>query len=567
MSLDSVVTKELKRVLDSYISDDVEVDKILERPRNSSFGDFSFPTFSFAKIKRKSPNEIANEIVELIDKSLFKEISIVNGYINFSVLREKPSQDLLSLVNKEKLNFANNDFGKGRNVTIDMSSPNIAKPMSMGHLRSTVIGNALSNIEKKCGYNPIKINFLGDWGTQFGKLLAAYKMWGDKEKVEQDPIENLLKLYVRFNKEAKENENLNDLGRAWFKKLEDGDEEAKSLWEWFRKVSIQRFEEIYKDLDIDFDLYDGEAFYNDKMGAVIDTLKEKKLLKVSQGAQVVDLSDEGFENPVLIIRSDGASLYTTRDLAAAIYRKKKFNSVKSIYVVGSEQKQHFDELKSVLNKMGYEWAKEIVYVPFGLITFNGKKLSTREGRVVLLNDVLDKAYKLSLKQIEEKNPTLDKKDDVAHQVGYGAVVFHDLKNDRMENFDFKLDEVVQFEGDTGPYVQYTNARSQSILRKSQELNISVKDYKNIFEEDTAFAIIKLLDQYPTIVKQAEKNYEPSIIAKYSIQLAKSFNHYYKNVRILVEDDELYTRLQLVKAVSYVLQDSLSLLGIKAPEQM
>lgn len=528
---------------------------------------FHFRHFLLQKLSVSLQNEIANEIVELIDKSLFKEISIVNGYINFSVLREKPSQDLLSLVNKEKLNFANNDFGKGRNVTIDMSSPNIAKPMSMGHLRSTVIGNALSNIEKKCGYNPIKINFLGDWGTQFGKLLAAYKMWGDKEKVEQDPIENLLKLYVRFNKEAKENENLNDLGRAWFKKLEDGDEEAKSLWEWFRKVSIQRFEEIYKDLDIDFDLYDGEAFYNDKMGAVIDTLKEKKLLKVSQGAQVVDLSDEGFENPVLIIRSDGASLYTTRDLAAAIYRKKKFNSVKSIYVVGSEQKQHFDELKSVLNKMGYEWAKEIVYVPFGLITFNGKKLSTREGRVVLLNDVLDKAYKLSLKQIEEKNPTLDKKDDVAHQVGYGAVVFHDLKNDRMENFDFKLDEVVQFEGDTGPYVQYTNARSQSILRKSQELNISVKDYKNIFEEDTAFAIIKLLDQYPTIVKQAEKNYEPSIIAKYSIQLAKSFNHYYKNVRILVEDDELYTRLQLVKAVSYVLQDSLSLLGIKAPEQM
>ncbi|BDR58500.1 arginine--tRNA ligase [Xylocopilactobacillus apicola] len=567
MSLENVVVQELKRALSIYISDEVQVENLLERPKNSSFGDFSFPTFSLAKVKHKSPNEIASEIVALINQNLFKKINIVNGYINFFVLREKDSEKILTEINQKKADYGSNNEGNGQNVTIDMSSPNIAKPMSMGHLRSTVIGNSLANIEKKCGYEPVKINFLGDWGTQFGKLLAAYKMWGVPEEIEDQPIETLLKLYVHFNQEAKKDESLNDLGRAWFKKLEDGDSEALKLWEWFRKVSLQRFEEIYNDLDIHFDSYDGEAFYNDKMAAVIDRLKTEGILEESQGAQVVDLSAEGFDNPALIIRSDGASLYITRDLAAAIYRKNKYKSVKSLYVVGSEQKQHFAELKAVLKKMGYSWAEQVIHVPFGLITFNGKKLSTREGRIVLLNDVLNKSFELALKQIEEKNPTLENKELVARQVGYGAVVFHDLKNDRLENFDFKLDEVVQFEGDTGPYVQYTNARAQSILRKASKLVQPTEKYVNIFEDDSAFDVIKLLDQYPTVIRQAEKKYEPSAIAKYSIQLAKSFNHYYKNVRILVEGDELFSRLQMVRAVSYVLQDSLSLLGVKAPSEM
>lgn len=569
MSLENVVTQELKRVLSSYISSEgeVDVDQLLERPKKSSFGDFSFPTFSLAKIKHQSPNEIAKEISELLNHDLFKQIDVVSGYVNFFVLRSNPSVEILTKVNEQKLDYGNDDFGKNQNVTIDMSSPNIAKPMSMGHLRSTVIGNTLANIEKKCGYQPIKINFLGDWGTQFGKLLAAYKMWGNEEEIEKEPIETLLKLYVKFNQAAKEDESLNDLGRAWFKKLEDGDPEAHKLWQWFRDVSLKRFEEIYDDLDIHFDNYDGEAFYNDKMDNVIEFLKKKKLLETSQGAQVVDLSSEGFDHPALIIRSDGASLYITRDIAAAVYRKEKYNSVKSIYVVGSEQKEHFAELKAVLKKMDFSWADEVVHVPFGLITFNGKKLSTREGRIVLLNDVLEKSYQLALKQIEEKNPGLENKEEVARQVGYGAVVFHDLKNDRTENFDFKLDEVVQFEGDTGPYVQYTNARAQSILSKSSSLTKSKESYIDIFDEDSAFEVIKQLDQYPAIIKQAEKNYEPSVIAKYSIQLAKAFNHYYKNVKILVEDDGLFTRLQLVNAVSYVLQDSLGLLGVKAPTQM
>ena len=567
MSLENVVIQELNRVMESYLPNEIHIENLLERPKKSSFGDFSFPTFSLAKIKHKSPNEIANEIVELLNFDLFRKINIVNGYINFFVLREKKSKELINEINELKTRFGANDTGEGRKVTIDMSSPNIAKPMSMGHLRSTVIGNSLANIEKKCGYVPVKINFLGDWGTQFGKLLVAYNMWGKKEEVEKNPIETLLDLYVRYNKEAKTDERLNDLGREMFKKLEDNDQEARKTWQWFREVSLERFNDVYNALNINFDFYDGESFYNDKMEPVIKTLKSKGLLTESQGAKVVDLSDEGLEKPALIIRSDGASLYITRDLAAAIYRKEKYKSVKSIYVVGSEQKQHFTELRVVLKKMGYDWYSELVHVPFGLITFNGKKLSTREGRIILLDEVLEKSYKLALKQIKEKNPNLENKDEIAKQVGYGAVVFHDLKNDRLENFDFKLDEVVQFEGDTGPYVQYTNARAQSILRKAKNIYIPEKNLKNIFDDDSVFDVIKLLDQYPHIVRQAEKNYEPSIIAKYAIQLAKGFNHYYKNVRILVGDDGLYTRLQLVTAVSYVLQDSLHLLGVKAPTQM
>ncbi|MCT6893340.1 MAG: arginine--tRNA ligase [Bombilactobacillus mellifer] len=566
MSLESVVIQELKRVLPDYGITDLDVAQLLEKPKNSDWGDFSFPTFSLAKIKHKSPYNIAEDIYQLLNKNLFTKVNIVNGYINFFILRTNVSKKLLLKINNENHSFGKVDLGHGKTVTIDMSSPNIAKPMSMGHLRSTVIGNALANIESKCGYQPIKINFIGDWGTQFGKLLAAYKMWGDKREIDNDPIDTLLKLYVHFNQKAKKDPKLNDLGRAWFKKLEDGDKEAINLWKWFREVSLQRFEEIYSDLKIDFDWYDGEAFYNDKMDSVVKKLKSENLLTVSQGAQVVDLSDEGFKNPALIIRSDGASLYITRDLAAAIYRKKKYHSVKSIYVVGSEQKQHFDELKAVLKKMGYEWSDEVIYVPFGLITYNGKKLSTREGRIILLNEVLDNAYDLALKQINEKNPSLINKEEVAREVGYGAVVFHDLKNERIENFDFKLEEVVQFEGDTGPYVQYTNARAQSILRKSESFQIK-KDIMDIFDQDAAFDLIKILDQYPQIILQAEKKYEPSILAKYAIQLSKVFNRYYKKVKILVEDDQLYTRLQLVRATSLVLQDSLNLLGIKAPSEM
>ena len=445
-----------------------------------------------------------------------------------------------------------------------MSSPNIAKPMSMGHLRSTVIGNSLAEISTANGYQPIKINHLGDWGTQFGKLMVAYKMWGSEAEVKADPINTLVKYYVRFHEEAKENPALDDEGRAWFKKLEDGDEEARQLWSWFREESLKEFMELYETLDIEFDSFNGEAFYNDKMDGVIDKLKEEGLLVESQGAQVVNL-DKYNLNVAMIQRTDGATLYMTRDLAAAIFRKKNYNFVKSLYVVGGEQREHFMQMKAVLKEMGYEWSDDVEHIPFGLITVDGKKLSTRSGRIILLKDVLKDSVELALEQIEEKNPTLANKELVAHEVGTGAVVFHDLMNERIGNFDFKLEEVVRFEGDTGPYVQYANARAQSILRKAgnPELDMSnlVIDDENVWETE------KLLADFGDVVRRAWRAREPSVIAKYALNLSRTFNKYYANSKILAEDEQLNARLALVTAVSQVLTESLRLLGVKAPKEM
>lgn len=461
--------------------------------------------------------------------------------------------------------YGDNVDGQGAKVTIDMSSPNIAKPMSMGHLRSTVIGNALANITAKNGYAPVKINHLGDWGTQFGKLIYAYKAWGSEEEVKSDPIATLLKYYVEFHEKAKENDSLNDEGRAWFKKLEDGDEEAHRLWQWFRAESLKEFSEIYDRLDITFDSFNGEAFYNDKMDKVVDLLEEKNLLVESQGAQIVDLSHINPNlTPAMIKRSDGATLYMTRDLAAALYRKETYDFAKSLYVVGGEQREHFVQMKAVLSLMGFEWSDDIEHIAFGLITFNGKKMSTRKGDVVLLKDVLDDAHELALKQIQEKNPALDDKDTVAEEVGAGAVVFHDLMNDRTNNFDFNLEEVVRFEGDTGPYVQYTNARAKSILRKTSVQLTS--DDLNLTDPAT-WDIITTLNNFPKTVQRAWQQREASIIAKYALNLSRAFNKYYANSKILTEDVQLNARLVLVKSVSIVLTESLRLLGVKAPEEM
>lgn len=457
--------------------------------------------------------------------------------------------------------YGDQDTNQG-NVPIDMSSPNIAKPMSMGHLRSTVIGNSIAKILQKIGFTPIKINYLGDYGTQFGKLITAYKLWGNEEAVKKDPITNLFHYYVKFHEEAEKDPKLEDEGRAWFKKLEEGDAEAVELWQWFREVSLQEFNRIYKELGVTFDSYNGEAFFNDKMQPVVDELRAKNLLHESRGAQVVDLDDD--ENPALILKSDGTSLYITRDLAAALYRKKEYAFAMSLYVAGNEQSGHFKQLKQVLGKMGYDWQKDIHHIPFGLITQNGKKLSTRKGNVVFLDNVLKDAVKLALEQIEAKNPNLANKEQVAHQVGVGAVIFHDLKNERLDNFDFNLNEVVRFEGDTGPYVQYTNARAQSILRKA---NVAIDDTKLALSDDWAFAVAKDIADFPAIIQKAFEKFEPSVIAKYSLNLSKKFNKYYANVRILNQDDELNARLALVQATSIVLTESLRLLGVDAPKEM
>lgn len=536
---------------------------LIERPKNPKLGDYAFPCFVLAKSLHKNPIEIAAEVSEGLASPEFAKITAVGPYVNFAIDHQQLITDTLKTVLEKQQTYGEQQLGQG-NVPIDMSSPNIAKPMSMGHLRSTVIGNSIAKIMKKVGYNPIKINYLGDYGTQFGKLIAAYKHWGSEEDVKKDPIMNLFHYYVRFHEEAEKNPSLDDEGREWFKKLEDGDPEAVKLWQWFREVSLADFNRIYKELGVTFDSYNGEAFFNDKMQPVIDELKEKGLLHESRGAQVVDMG-EG-ENPAIIVKSDGTSIYLTRDLAAAEWRMKEYDFVKMLYVVGGEQAQHFVELKTVLKKMGYDWADEIHHIPFGLITQGGKKLSTRKGNVVFLDQVLKDAVSLAKEQIQAKNPNLEDQDQVAHDVGVGAVIFHDLKNARLDNFDFDLEEVVRFEGDTGPYVQYTNARAQSVLRKAKAMGKEVGTARSL-DDDWAFAVAKDLADFPDTIKKASEKFEPSIIAKYALNLAKKFNKYYANVKILTDDDQISERLALVEATSIVLTNALELLGVNAPKEM
>ncbi|MDT9604907.1 arginine--tRNA ligase [Lactobacillus johnsonii] len=557
---------DFKQKVVDLVSEQVDLPKekismLIERPKNPKMGDYAFPAFALAKIEHKNPALIAKDIAEKISDDNFTSIQAVGPYVNFAIDHAKLVNATLNDVLTEKEHFGDQKLGEG-NVPIDMSSPNIAKPMSMGHLRSTVIGNSIAKTLEKVGYTPIKINYLGDYGTQFGKLITAYRLWGNEEDVKKDPITNLFHYYVKFHEETEKDPKLEDEGRAAFKKLENGDEEEIKLWKWFREVSLQEFNRIYKELGVTFDSYNGEAFFNDKMQPVVDELREKGLLEESRGAQVVNLGED--ENPALILKSDGSSLYMTRDLAAALYRKKEYDFVMSLYVAGGEQTGHFKQLKQVLKKMGYDWSDNIHHIPFGLITQGGKKLSTRKGNVVFLDQVLRDAVSLAEQQIEEKNPNLSNKKQVAHDVGVGAVVFHDLKNDRMDNFDFDLEEVVRFEGDTGPYVQYTNARAQSILRKANK-EISMDNLS--LNDDWSFAVAKALADFPAIVEKASEKFEPSIIAKYALDLSKKFNKYYANVRILDEDDQLNARLALVQATSIVLTEALRLLGVNAPKEM
>lgn len=556
------VVQALAQALPDVDAHDIETK--IERPKDSQNGDFAFPTFFLAKTQHKAPQMIAADLIEAIDQNGFEKVVVAGPYVNFFLDKGQIAAEILQAILADPENYGNSDLGNAGNIPIDMSSPNIAKPMSMGHLRSTVIGNSLAKILTKVNYNPIKINHLGDWGTQFGKLMAAYKMWGSEEEVKADPINTLQKYYVRFHQEDKENPELDDDARAWFKKLEDGDEEATHLWKWFRSESLKLFMKIYDLLGIDFDSYNGEAFYNDKMDEVVQMLEDKGLLQESKGAEIVDLEKYNL-NPALIKKTDGATLYITRDLAAAIYRKRTYDFVQSLYVVGNEQQNHFKQLKAVLKELGFDWADDIHHVPFGLITQGGRKLSTREGRVILLENVLNDAISLARKQIAEKNPDLKNAEEVAQQVGVGAVVFHDLKNERLNNFDFDLEEVVRFEGETGPYVQYAHARSQSILRKAGNPDLTTANLA--LGDPAAWEIIKSLGQFGEIIQRAAREYEPSVIAKYALQLAKEFNQYYAHTKILVEDDEKMARLALVEAVSDVLKSALELLGVQAPDEM
>ena len=563
MDYKKIVAEQIHKTISEHLSFE-EIYKMIEVPKYAEQGDLAFPAFSLAKVLRKAPQAIAQEIVEAVADEHISQVVAMGPYANFFLSKGKFADETLHTVLEQRENYGNFDFGQGRNAIVDMSSPNIAKPMSMGHLRSTVIGNAIANLEKKVGYNPIKINHLGDWGTQFGKLIVAYKKWGTKEAVEQDPIAELLRLYVKFHDEAERDSSLEDEGRAWFKKLEDGDAEAEELWNWFKSESLKEFNRVYDILGITFDSYNGEAFYNDKMDPIVEYLENNGITTIDRGATVVHL-DKYDLPPALIKKSDGATLYITRDLAAAHYRKATYDFAKNIYVVGNEQANHFRQLKAVLSEMGRDWQENMIHVGFGLITLGGKKLSTRKGKIVLLEEVLREAEELALKQIEAKNPNLPNKEQVAKQVGVGAVIFHDLKNDRTNNFDFNLEEVVQFEGETGPYVQYTRARAMSILRKA---GVSVDLSQALeLEDDYAWEVLKQIENYPNIVKYAESKFEPSVISKYVISLAQAFNKYYANSRILQEDEGLNARLALVEATAVILKQGLAILGVESPDEM
>ncbi|HEL1746274.1 TPA: arginine--tRNA ligase [Streptococcus suis] len=537
---------------------------LLEKPKSSEMGDIAFPAFSLAKVERKAPQAIAADIVEKLDTTGFEKVVATGPYVNFFLDKAAISHQVLTDVITEKDQYGKLNIGQGRNVTIDMSSPNIAKPFSVGHLRSTVIGDALANIHEKLGYKPIRINHLGDWGKQFGMLIVAYKLWGDKAAVEADPISELLKLYVRINAEAEEKPELDDEARQWFKKLEDGDPEAHELWQWFRDESLVEFNRIYDKLDVTFDSYNGEAFYNDKMDEGIQILEEKGLLQESKGAKIVDLESYNLP-PALIMKTDGATLYITRDMATAMYRKRTYDFVKSIYVVGQEQINHFKQLKAVLKEMDFDWSDDMTHITFGLVTKDKKKLSTRKGNIILLEPTLDEAISRALTQIEAKNPDLENKEEVAHAVGVGAVKFYDLKTDRDNGYDFDLEAMVSFEGETGPYVQYAYARIQSILRKANFVPNAENDYK--LADTESWEIIKHIQNFSAVVERAGDKFDPSLIAKYAINLAQAFNKYYAHTRILDESPERDSRLALAYATGLVLKEALRLLGVKAPEKM
>lgn len=544
-----------------------EILAMIEIPPDTKMGDFAFPCFRLAKIFKNAPNVIADNIAENLDKGDFiDKIEVAGGYLNFFINKEYLVKTVLGEVLLKKEIYGGSLIGNGKNVIVEFSSPNIAKPFHIGHIRSTVIGNSLYKIYKFLGYNTIAINHLGDYGTQFGKLIVAFKNWGNEEEIRANPIITLLDLYVKFHKEAETKPELEDESRQWFKKLENGDEEATRLWEWFREVSLDEFNRVYNMLDIVFDSFTGESFYSDKMPTVIDMMQDKGLMKKSEGADIVDLEPFGMPS-ALIRKGDGSTLYITRDLAAAIYRKETYDFYRNIYVVGSQQILHFQQLKKILHLMGFEWEKDCVHVPFGMVSLEDGTMSTREGRVVFLEDVLNKAVEKTRDIINEKNPDIENLDGIAKQVGIGAVIFEELSNNRTKDYTFTWDKILNFEGETGPYVQYTHARASSVLRKSETGTDKV--FKpELLIDDITLEVLKGIQQFPGIVEDAQRKNEPSIITRHIVDIAQAFNRFYHEHPILVEDEELKkARLVVVFAVKQVLSTGLGLLGIQAPERM
>lgn len=565
---------DMKIVIAHMINDAVdkltvdEIMEMLEYPPNPDLGDVALPCFKLSKTLRKSPVQIAEELVENLPKNKYIDrVESVSGYLNFFVDRDIFIEEAIKRILDEEDTYGSKDIGKGKNIVLDYSAPNIAKPFHIGHLRSTSIGNALYNIFEFMGYNSVGINYLGDWGTQFGKLIVAYKKWGSKERVEKYQIKELMDIYVKYHEEAEKDPSLDDEARAWFTKMENGDEEALELWRWFKEISLKEFSRIYDILDISFDSYAGESFYNDKMDAIISELEEKDLLMESDGARIVDLSEYDMP-PCLILKRDGSTLYATRDITAAIYRKNKYDFDKCIYVTGAAQSLHFKQFFKVIDLMGYDWADKLVHVPFGTISLGGEKMATREGKVILLEEVLNEAITKTLDIIEEKNPDLENKEEIARQIGVGAVIFSDLSSNRIKDISFSWDEMLNFDGETGPYVQYTHARACSVIAKS-DISINSDFDSSLLESKEEYNLVKQLSLFPTKVIDAMTALEPSIITRYLVDLAQDFNRFYHNHSILnVEDENIKRgRLALTMATKITLQNGLRLIGLKAPERV
>ena len=551
-----------------------EIKSMVEIPQDQSMGDYAFPCFRLAKTMRKAPNLIAAELAEKLQgEQLFSEVSPVNAYVNMFVSREEMMKSTISEVLEEKENFGRSDIGGNKKVIVEFSSPNIAKPFHIGHIRSTVIGNSLSKIYDALGYDVFKINHLGDYGTQFGKMICAYRRWGNREDVINSPIKTLLGYYTKFHVEVEEHPELEDEARAIFTKLEQGSKEEVELWQWFREESLKEFQRVYDMLGIEFDSYNGESFYSDKMPRFEKELSDKGLLQESKGAQVVDLEEYKL-GTALIKKSDGSSLYITRDIAAAVYRKENYDFYKNIYVVATQQNLHFQQLFKIIELMGYDWAKQCVHVPFGMVRLEEGTMSTRHGRVVFLEDVLNGAIEKTREIIEEKNPNIENLEEITSQVGIGAVVFNELSNNRIKDYTFKWDQILNFDGETGPYVQYTHARCASLLRKAgEDIVAKAQDPKNVdfallAKSDSAYELTKLIYAFPGVVEQAGEKYEPSIITRHIIDIAQCFNKFYHDEHIIVDDEvEKTSKIALVIATKRVIATGIGLLGMKAPERM
>lgn len=565
MDFKFIIANQISENIDSLSTFDIL--EMLEVPSNKELGDFAFPCFKLSKEYRKSPVIIAEELskkITVVDE--LEKIEHKNGYVNFYINRELFLKSVINEVLIKKDEYGKTSDGEGKTIVIDFSAPNIAKPFHIGHIRSTVIGNSLSKIYKSQGYNVFRINYLGDYGTQFGKLIVAFKMWGNKNDVELNPIPELLKLYVKFHEEAKKDDSLNNDARMWFSKLENGDKEAYDLWKWFREESLKEFDRVYKLMDIEFDSYNGESFYSDKMDRVVDIIKDEELLVKSQGSNVVDLSEFNLP-PALITKQDGSTLYLTRDLASALYRKENYNFYKALYVVANQQELHFKQLFSVLDKIGYEWSKDMLHVPFGMVSLEDGIISTRNGKVVFLEDVLNQAIEKTKETMLEKKSNLNNIDIIAKEVGVGAVVFKELSSNRIKDYVFSLDRILSFDGETGPYVQYTHARCCSLLRKFNEnINLDI-DYKLLCDEDS-FNIIRLISSFNSIVQLALRKNEPHIITRYVLDLSKAFNKFYHDNQILSDDKSMTNaRMALVNSTKICIKNALLLLGIKSPEKM